>query len=141
MSLAIFINATASPRTAAIAAPETETVILGSKVGIPIFVPPMAAHGLAHVTAEKGTAKGAADAGALFCAQTLANSALSASPPADASLASATSAQTAWASRSASCSFIRRVRRCRPRAFCRCCSTSAQPTTRSGPTRRRPIGG
>jgi lactate oxidase len=38
-----------------------------------MFVPPMAAHGLAHVTAERGSAKGAGDAGALFCAQTLAN--------------------------------------------------------------------
>lgn len=53
--------------------PNTETELLGSKVGIPIFVPPMAAHGLAHVSAEKGSSKGAADAGALFCAQTLAN--------------------------------------------------------------------
>jgi lactate oxidase len=56
--------------------PETETVLLGSKVDIPIFVPPMAAHGLAHITAEKGSAKGTADAGALFCAQTLANTSL-----------------------------------------------------------------
>ena len=53
--------------------PDTSTTLLGSKVGIPIFVPPMAAHGLAHASAEKGTAKGAADAGALFTAQTLAN--------------------------------------------------------------------
>jgi lactate oxidase len=53
--------------------PETEIVLLGSKVGIPIFVPQMAAHGLAHVTAGKGSAKVAADAGALFCAQALAN--------------------------------------------------------------------
>ena len=53
--------------------PDTSTELLGSKVDIPIFVPPMAAHGLAHATAEKGSSKGAADAGALFCAQTLAN--------------------------------------------------------------------
>lgn len=57
-------------------APDTETELLGSKVGIPIFVPPMAAHGLAHATAERGSAKGAGDAGALFCAQTLANTPL-----------------------------------------------------------------
>lgn len=56
--------------------PNTETELLGSQVALPIFVPPMAAHGLAHVTAEKGSAKGAADAGALFCAQTLANATL-----------------------------------------------------------------
>lgn len=53
--------------------PDTSTTLLGSKVDIPIFIPPMAAHGLAHVNAEKDTAKGAADAGALFTAQTLAN--------------------------------------------------------------------
>ncbi|KAA1188275.1 lactate oxidase [Photorhabdus heterorhabditis] len=56
--------------------PDTTTELLGSKVDIPIFVPPMAAHGLAHITAELGTAKGAADAGALFTAQTLSNSSL-----------------------------------------------------------------
>lgn len=53
--------------------PDTSTTLLGSKVKVPIFVPPMSAHGLAHVTAERGTAKGAADAGALFTAQTMAN--------------------------------------------------------------------
>lgn len=57
--------------------PDTRTVLLGSNVDIPIFVPPMAAHGLAHASAELGTAKGAADAGALFTAQTLANVPLS----------------------------------------------------------------
>jgi lactate oxidase len=57
-------------------APSTETEIFGSKLGIPIFVPPMAAHGLAHASAERGSAKGAGDAGALFCAQTLANTPL-----------------------------------------------------------------
>jgi lactate oxidase len=57
-------------------APTTETEIFGSKLGVPIFVPPMAAHGLAHATAERGSAKGASDAGALFCAQTLANTPL-----------------------------------------------------------------
>ncbi|SMR83840.1 MULTISPECIES: lactate oxidase [Stenotrophomonas] len=53
--------------------PDISTTLLGSKVDTPIFIPPMAAHGLAHVNAEKDTAKGAADAGALFTAQTLAN--------------------------------------------------------------------
>jgi lactate oxidase len=61
---------------AGVETPDTEAVLLGSKVAIPIFVPPMAAHGLAHASAEKGSAKGAADAGALFCAQTLANTPL-----------------------------------------------------------------
>lgn len=49
--------------------PDTSTELLGAKVDIPIFVPPMAAHALA----ETATAKGTADAGALFTAQTLAN--------------------------------------------------------------------
>lgn len=38
--------------------PDTSTILLGSKVGLPVFIPPMAAHGLAHSSAEKGTAKG-----------------------------------------------------------------------------------
>ncbi|MEM7776719.1 MAG: lactate oxidase [Pseudomonadota bacterium] len=58
---------------AGIQQPDTSTKLLGDKTDIPVFIPPMAAHGLAHATAEKGTAKGAADAGALFTAQTLAN--------------------------------------------------------------------
>lgn len=53
--------------------PDTSTTLLGSRVAMPIFIPPMAAHGLAHANAEKDTAKGAAEAGALFTAQTLAN--------------------------------------------------------------------
>ncbi|HRO88359.1 MAG TPA: alpha-hydroxy-acid oxidizing protein, partial [Chiayiivirga sp.] len=53
--------------------PDASTTLLGSKVGTPVFVPPMAAHGLAHADAENATAKGCADAGALFTAQTLAN--------------------------------------------------------------------
>lgn len=53
--------------------PDTSTNLLGTPVDIPIFVPPMAAHGLAHALAETATAKGASDAGALFTAQTLAN--------------------------------------------------------------------
>ncbi len=39
-------------------APDTATELLGAKVGLPVFVPPMAAHGLAHATAERGSAKG-----------------------------------------------------------------------------------
>ncbi|MGD9614383.1 MAG: alpha-hydroxy-acid oxidizing protein [Alphaproteobacteria bacterium] len=59
-----------------IGVPNTEIEIFGSKLAIPMFVPPAAAHGLAHVSAEKGSAKGAGDAGALFIAQTLANTSL-----------------------------------------------------------------
>lgn len=56
--------------------PDTSTVLLGSKVTTPIFIPPMAAHGLAHRRGELDTSKGASDAGALFTAQTLANNSL-----------------------------------------------------------------
>lgn len=58
---------------AGVVEPDTRTELLGSKVKTPIFIPPMAAHGLAHQRGELDTAKGAADAGALFTAQTLAN--------------------------------------------------------------------
>ncbi|WP_445373837.1 lactate oxidase [Photorhabdus tasmaniensis] len=61
---------------AGIKEPDTTTELLGSKVDIPIFIPPMAAHGLAHISAEVGTARGAAAAGTLFTAQTLSNSSL-----------------------------------------------------------------
>jgi lactate oxidase len=53
--------------------PSTDTTLLGAKVAVPIFVTPMAAHGLAHQSAERGSARGTGEAGALFCAQTLAN--------------------------------------------------------------------
>ncbi|WP_323836020.1 lactate oxidase [Photorhabdus africana] len=56
--------------------PDTTTELFGSKVDMPIFIPPIAAHGLAHTTAELGTARGAASAGTLFTAQTLSNSSL-----------------------------------------------------------------
>lgn len=61
---------------AGVSQPDLQTALLGSKVGTPVFVPPMAAHGLAHEGAEKATARGAGEAGALFCAQTLANTPL-----------------------------------------------------------------
>ena len=57
-------------------APDISTTLMGSKVASPIFIPPMAAHGLAHESAELGTARGAAAAGVLFCTQTLANTPL-----------------------------------------------------------------
>lgn len=69
-----FDDFTIQPRyLAGVTEPDTSTELLGSKVKVPIFVPPMAAHGLAHQRGELDTAKGAADAGALFTAQTLAN--------------------------------------------------------------------
>jgi L-lactate oxidase len=50
---------------------DRSTTLLGSKVSTPIMVSAMAGHGMAHLTAEAGTAKGASAAGALFCAPSL----------------------------------------------------------------------
>jgi L-lactate oxidase len=47
------------------------TTLLGSKISMPIMVSAMAGHGMAHVTAEVGTAKGTGAAGALLCAPSL----------------------------------------------------------------------
>ena len=58
---------------AGVGEPDISVELLGAKLETPVFVAPVAAHGLAHVSAEKGTAKGAADAGALFTIPTLAN--------------------------------------------------------------------
>lgn len=45
---------------------DTTTSLLGTKVSCPIFVCPMGGQGLAHSSAEVGTAKGAAEEGALM---------------------------------------------------------------------------
>jgi lactate oxidase len=50
---------------------DRSTTLLGSKVSTPIMVTAMAGHGMAHVTAEAGSAKGANAAGALYCAASL----------------------------------------------------------------------
>ena len=44
------------------------TSLLGAKISMPIIVSVMGGHGMGHVTAEAGTAKGAAEAGTLFTA-------------------------------------------------------------------------
>jgi L-lactate oxidase len=51
--------------------PNISTELLGVKVDAPIFCPPMAAHGLAHVTAEAGSARGWGDGGCLYTMTTL----------------------------------------------------------------------
>jgi lactate oxidase len=61
---------------AGITNPDTSIELFGSKLAMPFFVTPMAAHGLAHSSAEKGTAQGAAEAGTLMCVATLANTPL-----------------------------------------------------------------
>jgi lactate oxidase len=51
--------------------PDISTELLGVKVDAPFFCPPMAAHGLAHVTAEAGSARGWGDGGCLYTMTTL----------------------------------------------------------------------
>jgi len=52
---------------------DRSTTLLGSKVSMPIIVSAMAQHGMAHVSAELGSAKGAGEAGALYTAGSLSN--------------------------------------------------------------------
>jgi lactate oxidase len=47
--------------------------ILGSKLSMPIIVPPMGSHGMAHVSKEEGTAKGAHAVGTLMLTSTVSN--------------------------------------------------------------------
>jgi lactate oxidase len=47
---------------------DTKIALLGAPIGMPIIVSVMGGHGLAHVTAEAGTAQGAHAAGTLFTA-------------------------------------------------------------------------
>lgn len=53
--------------------PDLSTTVLGSKLPMPVIVPPMGSHGLAHVSREAGTAKGAEAAGTLMIAATPSN--------------------------------------------------------------------
>ena len=49
------------------------TTILGSKLSMPIFIPPMGSHGLAHVLKEEGTSRAAANVGTLMVTSTQSN--------------------------------------------------------------------
>jgi lactate oxidase len=49
------------------------TEILGSKLSLPVFIPPMGSHGRAHVEKEAATSKGAAAAGTLMTTSTVSN--------------------------------------------------------------------
>jgi lactate oxidase len=53
--------------------PDLSTTLLGITLPMPVIVTPMAGHGLAHASAEVGTAKGAEAAGTLFVAPLLSN--------------------------------------------------------------------
>ena len=52
---------------------DRSTTLLGSKVSMPIVISAMAQHGMAHATAEIGSAKGTGEAGALYTAGSLSN--------------------------------------------------------------------
>lgn len=56
--------------------PDTETSILGIDISLPVIVAPAAAHGLAHVSAEAGSARGAAASGTIMSVSTYASSTL-----------------------------------------------------------------
>lgn len=54
-------------------APDTRINLLGQSLAVPIITTPMGAHGLAHQSAELGTARGTAEAGSLYTMSTMAN--------------------------------------------------------------------
>ena len=56
--------------------PDLNTSILGIDISLPVIVAPAAAHGLAHVSAEAGTARGAAAAGTIMAISNYASSSL-----------------------------------------------------------------
>src|SRR6185437_5695474 len=55
-----------------------ETTVLGTKVSMPILVPPMGFHGLCHNEAEEATARATAAEDTIFCASTVSNRSLEA---------------------------------------------------------------
>jgi isopentenyl diphosphate isomerase/L-lactate dehydrogenase-like FMN-dependent dehydrogenase len=52
---------------------DRSTTLLGAKISMPIVLSPMGAHGMAHATAEAGSAKGTGAAGTLYIAATPSN--------------------------------------------------------------------
>ena len=56
--------------------PDLNTAILGIDISLPVIVAPAAAHGLAHVSAEAGTARGAAASGTIMSISNYASSSL-----------------------------------------------------------------
>lgn len=54
-------------------APDLSTTLLGHKLSMPVITAPMGAHGLAHTSAEIGSAKATGAAGTLYTASTAAN--------------------------------------------------------------------
>ena len=54
-------------------APDLSTTLLGQRLSMPIITAPMGAHGLAHTSAELGSARGTGEAGTLYTTSTAAN--------------------------------------------------------------------
>jgi lactate oxidase len=59
-----------------VSAVDLKTTILGSQLSMPIIVPPMGSHGLAHVSKEVGTATAARAVGTLMVTSTQSNNSL-----------------------------------------------------------------
>lgn len=57
-------------------APDTSTTLLGEKLSMPIITAPMGAHGLAHTSAEIGSARGTGEAGTIYTMSTAANTSI-----------------------------------------------------------------
>jgi L-lactate oxidase len=68
---AAFKRITIAPRyLSGYADADRSTTLLGAKISMPIVLSPMGAHGMAHATAEAGSAKGTGAAGTLYIAAT-----------------------------------------------------------------------
>jgi lactate oxidase len=73
-NLAAFQRIPIEPRyLSGVSAPDLTVSLLGMTLSMPIIVAPMGSHGLAHVSKEEGTAKGAEAADALMVAATPSN--------------------------------------------------------------------
>lgn len=71
---AAYKRLTIKPRyLSGLASADTTTTLLGAKISMPIITTVMGGHGIAHTSAEAGTAKGTGDAGTIFTAPSQSN--------------------------------------------------------------------
>ena len=76
-NIACFENVDIYPRVlTGVDMPDITTSILGIDISLPVIVAPAAAHGLAHVSAEAGSARGAAASGTIMSVSNYASSTL-----------------------------------------------------------------
>ena len=76
-NIACFDNVDIYPRVlTGVDMPDISTSILGIDISLPVIVAPAAAHGLVHVSAEAGTARGAAASGTIMSVSNYASSTL-----------------------------------------------------------------